>query len=120
MIRRDKPSGYFQTVNAAGLKVEGETRQCGHCQYIWEYRPGSGRRSGLCTACKCLICARPECLKDQQEKRAILQFQTGKTYNCVPFDEWNYHLMEKAARTTGKLGTDFGLTDQGFIVRPSQ
>jgi len=117
MIKRDKPSGYFSTFDGEGRRIEGEVRQCGHCQFMWEYKPGSGRRYGLCASCNCLICARPECLKDQEQKKAIIQFEDGKSYDCVPFEEWNYRLMEKAARTPGKLGTDFIFNDGGAILR---
>jgi hypothetical protein len=103
MIRRDKPSGYFQTFDGRGLKVEGETRQCGHCQFIWEYKPGSGPRS-------------EECKADQIQKRAIIFHEDGKSYDCVPFDEWNYRLMNKAARSTGKIGVDFMMKESGIIV----
>ncbi len=116
MIRGDKPSGYFQTHDGRGIKVEGESRQCGHCQFIWEYKPGSGRRYGLCTSCKCMTCARDECKADQLEKRAIIWHEDGKNYDCVPFDEWNYRLMNKAAHTTGTIGKDFLMNDSGIVI----
>jgi hypothetical protein len=116
MIKRDNPSGYFQTFDGRGVKVEGETRQCGHCQFIWEYKPGSGRRYGLCTSCNCLTCGREECRMDQLEKRAIIWHEDGKSYDCVPFEEWNYRLMNKAAHTAGKIGQDFAMNDSGLII----
>jgi|SRR5581483_5317728 len=116
MIHGDKPSGYFETKDRDGRRVEGETRQCGHCQFIWQYKPGSGRRSGLCMACNALICARPECLRDQAEKKAIIFAEDGKAYDCVPFDVWNYRLMEKAAKVRAKLGVEYEMTDKGFIL----
>ena len=119
MIHGDKPSGYFSTFDERGLRVEGETRQCAHCQFMWQYAPGSGRRYGLCMCCKGIICGRAECLKDQAEKKAILQAEQAKTHDCIPFEEWNYHLMEKAARAEahlGKLGQGFIMEDSGLIV----
>jgi len=116
MIHGDKPSGHFITADGNGVRIEGETRMCGHCQYIWQYKPGSGRRYGLCTSCNCLTCGRPECKADQLEKRAIIWKEDGKSYDCVPFEEWNYRLMEKAAKIHAKLGVEFQITEKGLII----
>lgn len=62
-IQRYKPNGYFVTQDQNGNLVEGETRQCVHCQFIWQYEPGSGHTRGFCLKCNGLTCARPECLK---------------------------------------------------------
>ena len=51
MIHGQKPSAYFVTTTGDGQKVEGECRQCVHCQYTWEYRPGSGIERGYCLRC---------------------------------------------------------------------
>jgi hypothetical protein len=60
-IRGDKPAGYFVKGVAGGATVTGETRQCVHCQFVWEYRPGSGVERGFCMHCHGLVCRRPEC-----------------------------------------------------------
>lgn len=88
MISGDKPNGYFTKYDAKGNKIEGETRQCVHCQYIWEYVPGSGKRRAICLSCKGLTCARPECMEDQQRKIA------GTRFRCMPLTEWNKRKME--------------------------
>lgn len=116
MIKGDRASGHFVTYDGSGVKIEGETRQCGHCQFVWEYRPGSGRRFGLCQECHCMTCARPECRADQLQKLAIIQFEDGQRYDCVPYFEWNYRLMEKAGRTPGKIGRDFIMSEAGLII----
>lgn len=72
----DRPNGYFSTWDPlTGRKLEGETRSCIHCGYMWIYSPQSfssmivdgsdGRQMrGKCLKCFGLVCARPECLKN--------------------------------------------------------
>ena len=100
MITGHKPSGYFVTSDGEGHKIEGETRQCVHCGYTWEYKPGSGDRRGWCIACNGFVCARDECMKMQLNLQKLYQFEAGKTKSCVPFEEWNDHLR-KRLRMTG-------------------
>ncbi|HSY52452.1 MAG TPA: hypothetical protein VLC46_26865 [Thermoanaerobaculia bacterium] len=123
MIKGEKASGYFSTIDVrSGLKVEGETRQCSHCQFTWQYKAGSGRRVGLCGSCNGLMCTQEACRTDQLRKIKLLELEDGKTYDCVPFDEWNYHLRmkaEKVKQSTGaKYGQDFVLNDNGILLRP--
>jgi hypothetical protein len=56
-----KPSAYSIQFDRDGNKIEKEFRQCIHCQYVWEYKPGSGERRGFCLKCYGLLCGRPEC-----------------------------------------------------------
>lgn len=71
MIQGYKPSGYTVTYDIHGNKREGETRQCAHCQYTWNYY---GRRTdqkrGFCLHCRGLLCGKPMCMK-----------------NCAPYSE---------------------------------
>jgi hypothetical protein len=95
MITGQKPNGYFSTFDEHGMKIEGETRQCVHCQHTWEYRPGSGITRGWCMSCHGFVCAREECLKQQFDLCAQYQCETGKTRSCIPFELWNDHLRSK-------------------------
>ena len=79
MIKGYKPSGYFVTYDRDGKKIEGETRQCTHCQYSWVYKPDKfldgllpkkRRQRGFCLYCRGLLCGRPTCMK-----------------SCAPFTE---------------------------------
>ena len=79
MIQGHRPSGYFVTYNKDGRKIEGETRQCSHCQYTWIYKPDKfldsllpkkRKKRGICLHCMGLICGRKECMK-----------------SCAPFSE---------------------------------
>ena len=56
-------AGYFSTFNSNGRKVEGETRMCAHCQFKWQYSPGSGVRRGFCKRCNGLLCGQDLCMK---------------------------------------------------------
>lgn len=85
MITGYKPNGHFVTATGEGYKIEGETRQCVHCQYTWEYKPGSGAQRGWCMKCAGLICARPEC--EAEQRRLMAQFP-DKTYSCMPFNDY--------------------------------
>lgn len=78
MITGYKPSGYI--LEADGHTVRGETRQCVHCQYTWEYQPGSGAVRGWCMQHRGLVCGRPECAAQQ---RRILASFPDKTRSCM-------------------------------------
>ena len=112
MIKGEKPSGYFSTFDGEGRRIEGETRQCVHCQFVWEYKPGSGIKRGWCTRCNGLICARPECLEAQKKK-------VGNSSDCLPFEEEQKRLQEKIYKELphGVYGEDFVLTESGIIIR---
>lgn len=71
----ERPSGYFQTWDPkTGKRIEGETRQCVHCGFMWVYNPKESFDKkltgeykpiirGKCFRCFGLVCARDECLK---------------------------------------------------------
>jgi hypothetical protein len=74
-MRLDRANGYFQTFNEKGVRIEGETRQCVHCSFMWIYNPGESFSKkltgewkpvtrGKCLQCYGLVCARPECMKN--------------------------------------------------------
>ena len=92
MIRGYKPNGYFRKGVADGKVVEGETRSCSHCQYTWEYVPGSGHQRGICLNCMGLICGRPECAAEQ--RRLMARFP-DRTWSCLPFVEWNERVRDE-------------------------
>jgi hypothetical protein len=72
-ITGNKPSGHFHTFDPSGRKVEGETRQCVHCQRMWIYKADdkylikiSGgadvkKERGWCMICHGLVCAEADC-----------------------------------------------------------
>lgn len=82
MIQGDRTSGYFVTYEGDGIKVEGETRMCVHCQYTWEYKRGSGIERGWCMRCNGITCQRDECAAEQ---RRI----TGNRSDCMTIEEFN-------------------------------
>lgn len=84
MITGYKPSGHFQTSTGDGIRLEGETRRCEHCQYTWTYEPGSGIRRGLCLGCRGLLCGRPECAAQQQR---ILASFPDRVRSCMPWND---------------------------------
>ena len=74
-ITGHKPSGHFHTFDPSGRKVEGETRQCCHCERTWVYMPQDSRlirvlvnphqevkkERGFCLLCHGLVCAEADC-----------------------------------------------------------
>lgn len=80
----NNPNGRFQTADEWGMPIVGETRQCIHCQFVWEYRPRTNLdirdwksaheniertdgevkavKRGFCRKHQGLICCREECL----------------------------------------------------------
>ena len=115
MIHGHKPNGHFFTFNQHGNRVEGETRQCCHCQFMWTYAPGSGTQRGWCLNCGGFICARPECLAQQQDLIERYFQLTSKVRTCMPFEEWNERMREKLEK---KFPLEPGLTvtESGLIV----
>lgn len=93
MIIGHKPNGYTVTMTGDGLRVEGETRQCVHCQTMWTYQPGSGIQRGWCLRCNGYICAQPQCLAEQAQRA-----RDFPGYDCMPFDDWNKRLRDRYER----------------------
>ena len=115
MIHGHNPSGYFVTADGDGHRIEGETRQCIHCLFTWEYKPGSKIQRGYCLKCGGFICARAECMAEQLRFIEMMRVQYNQTRSCVPFEEWNSRLKEKISH---KLPIEPGLTvtESGLIV----
>lgn len=95
MIRGHKPNAYFATADRDGKAIEGEHRQCVHCTYSWEYRPGSGRKRGFCLHCHGLLCMRAECAAEQ---RRLMAAFPDRTWSCMPFEDWNKRMLEQFAK----------------------
>ena len=94
MIVGHKPNGYFVTHDPQTTRrVEGETRQCIHCQAMWPYVPGSGDRRGWCLRCMGFLCLQPACLAEQAQRK-----RDFPGYDCMPFDDWNRRLLERYHR----------------------
>lgn len=91
MITGHKPNGYYTKGTANGLTVEGESRQCVHCQALWEYQPGSGTVRGWCLKCNGFLCNQPSCAREQQ--RLIARFP-DQTRSCMPFADWNQRMRD--------------------------
>lgn len=90
----ERPSGYFQTWDpVSGRKLEGETRACVHCRFMWIYNPkesfdrklaGNPIIRGKCLQCHGQVCAQPDCLakgcvpymKDIEEQEAAARAAT--------------------------------------------
>lgn len=96
----DRESGYFSTWDPlSGRKVEGETRSCVHCGFMWIYNPRESFDKkltgeykpitrGKCLQCLGLVCARPECMRN----------------GCVPLMK-QIEDMEQHARKSGLILT---------------
>jgi hypothetical protein len=122
MISGHKPSAYFLTFDGEGKRIEGECRQCVHCQYTWEYRPGSGVERGFCirhgnppVGCGGFLCARAECFQMQRWLIHFMQIHYNQTRSCVPWEEWNNRVHEKIGHLL-PLAVDLTITSSGLIV----
>ena len=58
-----RASSYDKVVDPTlpGGYIENEYRQCAHCGYHWLYKPGSGKKRGICLQCGGLTCGKMEC-----------------------------------------------------------
>lgn len=115
MIHGHKPNGHFRTFDATGRAVEGETRQCVHCQKIWIYQPGSGTHRGWCLNCGGFICAEAHCFAQQQRWIEEFLAATSKVRTCIPFQEWNSRRRDALEKKL-PLDPDLTITDSGLIV----
>lgn len=99
MIRGHKPNAYFVTADGDGFKIEGEQRQCVHCQFCWTYRPGSGITRGYCLRHDGWLCGRPEC--EALQRRMLAQFEhlSGSTdRHCLSYSDYVERQREQLAR----------------------
>ena len=103
MIQGHKPAGYARSFTPDSRKVEQESRQCVHCQFVWIYAPGSGDLRGWCMRHYGFLCGRPECFSQQQTLQRQYEELTTKTAPaCVSFEEINELLLDKLHRQLGK------------------
>lgn len=115
MIHGHKPSSYFVTADGDGHVISGEGRQCIHCQFTWEYQPGSGIERGWCLRCGGFLCARPECQLLQRKLIEMHLQRYGQTRSCVPFEELNNRIIEKVKHLL-PLEPGLTVTESGLIV----
>lgn len=88
MIRGHKPAAYFSTGNGV-VNVEGEQRQCVHCQFLWTYQPGSGTRRGYCLHCDGFLCGREVCQQLQQQWLTEMSHLPGASdRHCIPYNDY--------------------------------
>lgn len=104
MQRIERPNGYFSTWDPrTGRKIEGETRSCVHCGFMWIYNPRESFdkkitgeyvpvQRGVCTQCLGLVCARPVCMKN----------------GCVPMMK-QIEEFENAQRLAAQKRTESGI-----------
>lgn len=115
MIHGHKPAAYFVTGDGEGHKIEGEQRQCVHCQFLWDYRPGSGETRGYCLRCGGFLCGRHQCMVDQQRYIEMMRIHYNQTRTCVPFEEWNNRIRERVGHKL-PLDPEMTFTEAGIIV----
>lgn len=101
-----KPSGFSLSADGEGKRIDGETRQCVHCQYTWQYRPGSGARRGFCLHCYGLICGRAECFAQQKTMLAAYP-----EHNCMAYNDYINRELERFAKECG-----YELTAAGILI----
>jgi len=72
-----KPSSFAIVTDPTikGGKKEIEYRQCAHCGCQWEYKPGSGRKYGVCAICGGYTCMRKECNEKCQPQEEMLEME---------------------------------------------
>lgn len=98
MKHLERANGYFGTSDPlTGRRIEGETRSCVHCGFMWIYNPRESfdkkmtgeykpTTRGKCLSCYGLVCAQPHCMK----------------LGCVPLMK-QIDIMENANRSPGGI-----------------
>lgn len=114
MIHGHKPNGYLERGFADGVRGLGETRQCCHCQYMWTYQPDWGKPTlrGWCLKHSAYLCARVECMTDQDRMLSQYNLATGRHYTCIAFEEYNQWLIESVL----DAGDDWTINNSGLLV----
>ena len=59
-----RPDGYVSVVGPLELEMEGDTRQCCHCQMHWVVKVGSGKLRGFCRSCMGSVCGKRKCMTE--------------------------------------------------------
>lgn len=96
MIRGHKPSAWTSTLNDSGQHVEGEQRQCVHCQVCWTPSAGSGTRRGYCLHCDGWLCGRDACAQFQQFLLRRFSYLPGSSdRHCIPYTDYVERLREE-------------------------
>ena len=70
-----------------GGKVERSALvRCAHCDYTWQFRPGSGVRRGRCMRCGGLVCGRPYCrvLQCTSAEQRLENLEAGRPLDWRP------------------------------------
>lgn len=106
MINGYKPNGHFRTFSDLGHKIEGETRQCVHCQFMWNYQPGSGSIRGFCIRHNGFTCNRDQCNREQRNRIAALG---DWPFECITFEDYNAYRFEKFLKLNNYQVTTSGL-----------
>jgi|SRR5580698_6438756 hypothetical protein len=63
---------HIETPREGGPTIQHDLMACVHCGYVWEPKPGSGKKRGFCYRCNGFVCGHAECLKK----------------GCVPQERW--------------------------------
>jgi len=114
MIRGHKPAAYFVTGDGT-VKVEGEQHQCVHCQFLWNYKPGSGIRRGYCMKCDGWLCGRSECEEMQRAMLSQFNHLGGATdRHCIPYNDYVNRQRDELLKT-GK----WEATGSGILIAKS-
>lgn len=118
MVHGHKPNGYFITADGEGHVIAGETRQCVHCQSMWNYTPGSGITRGWCFKHNGWLCGKVECNDQQAKFVADYERATGKVVTCLAFEEHNDFLANEWAKIQfGASGLQ--VTEAGLVIPAS-
>ena len=117
VIGQGRASAYAADLSG---KVLYELRRCHHCQYQWQYIPGSGTTRGVCLSCMGLTCQRPECEAEQRRHLAWAQQQGWILARpCLPFEDWCHRMHDAKLhyeRSGQKEGVDFQLDQSGLYL----
>jgi hypothetical protein len=115
MIHGHRPNGEWETKDKKGFTIARETRQCVHCQFMWTYQPGSGTLRGYCLKHNGWICARAECMAEQERILNHYEQVTKSRPSCLAFEEYQDFLLE----TLAQAGDQWQLNSSGLLVPKS-
>jgi len=75
-----RPDGWTLTTDrqTGAVLEETDTQMCVHCQYHWQFKPGSGALRGYCYRCQGVLCGKEGCMLSCNPFEAVLEMKEAE------------------------------------------
>ncbi len=75
-----RPDGWTLTTDRQTGETldETDTLMCVHCQFTWQFRPGSGVERGYCYRCNGVLCGKHSCMISCNPFEAVIEMKEAE------------------------------------------